>query len=125
MSKVVIGGKSYPLVMSVHALEGIEREFGDLKTSLEKFRKGAKDIRMIKAMFRILANAARHAAKQPEDVTGDEIDDLGLMGLGDLAAALRAAMDESMNAETVNGGLADDQPADVYAEQLEEQEKNA
>ena len=120
-----VGGKDYNLVMTVHAMEAIEKEFGDMRKALEKFRGGSRDVATIKAMFRILANAGRHAAKQPEDVTGDELDNLGLKGLNALAIALNAAMDESMNAETLGGGLADDDVADVYAEQLAEKEKNA
>lgn len=120
-----VGGKDYNLVMTIHAMEAIEKEFGDMRKALEKFRGGNRDIGMIKAMFRILANAGRHAAHQPEDVTGDVLDNLGLKGLNALSAALNAAMDESLNTETLGGGPADDEPADVYAEQMAEQEKNA
>ena len=120
-----VGGKDYNLVLTVYAMEAIEKEFGDMRKALEKFRGGNRDIGMIKAMFRILANAGRHAADQPEDVTGDVLNNLGLKGLNALSVALNAAMDESLNAETLGGGLADDDAADVYAEQLAEQEKNA
>lgn len=119
------GGKDFNLLLSVYAMEQIEKEFGDMKSALEKFRGGKRDVKIIKQMFRILANAGRHAAGQPEDVTGDEIDNLGIRGLDTLARTLNLAMDESLNTETLDGGLADDEEADVYAEQLAAQEKNA
>jgi hypothetical protein len=124
MARFEIDGQAYDLVMTIRAMEAIENEFGDLKDALETFRSGGRDIKIIKKMFRILANAGRHKAKQPEDVTGDEIGDLNLDGLNRLSIALRAAMDESMHAETVDGGVADDEECDVYAEELERQQKN-
>ena len=124
MAKVTIGGKTYELAMSLYAMSQIEDEFGDLRDAMQKFRGNNRSVKMIKAMFRIMANAARHARKEPEDITGDEIDNVGLKGLEALSKALREVMDESMKAETVNGGLADDEAADVYAEEMERQEKN-
>ncbi len=125
MAKYSVGGHEYNLVMTVRAMEAIEQEFGDLKTALGQFRSGNKSIAVVKKMFKILANAGRRAEHLPEDVTGDELDDLGLGGLNALAKALNAAMDESMKTETLDGGPADDESADVYAEQLPEREKNA
>ena len=118
MAKITIDGRTFDLVMSVYAMGQIEEEFGDLKQALEKFRKGSRDIKIIRTMFRILANAGQHKAKQPMDVTGEEINDLNLAGLEKLSLTMRAAMDEAMKAETVDGGLADDSEADVYAEEL-------
>lgn len=119
MAKITIDGRTFDLVMSIYAMGQIEDEFGDLKQALEKLRKGSRDIKIIRSMFRILANAGQHKAKQPEDVTGDEINDMNLAGLEKLSLTMRAAMDEAMKAETVDGGLADDSKADVYAEELE------
>lgn len=119
MAKITIDGRTFDLVMSIWAMGQIEEEFGDLKQALEKFRKGSRDIKIIRSMFRILANAGQHKAKQPMDVTGDEINDLNLAGLEKLSLTMRAAMDEAMKAETVDGGPADDSEADVYAEELE------
>lgn len=124
MTTITINGKSYELAMTIHAMEDIEEEFGDLKSALEKFRQGNRNVRIIKAMFRILANAGRYAAGKPEDVTGDEVNNLTLAGLNSLALKIREAMDASMHAETVAGGLADDEEADVYAEEMEKQSKN-
>ena len=125
MALYSVGGNEYDLVLSLHAMEAIEAEFGDLKTALDSFKHGKRDTKIIKTMFRILANAGRHARKQPEDVTGDELDNLTLKGLDTLSKILSNAMDESMRAETVGGGEADDSAADVYAEQMAAQEKNA
>ena len=108
MAKITIDGRTFDLVMSIYAMGQIEEEFGDLKQALEKFRKGSRDIKIIRTMFRILANAGQHKAKQPMDVTGEEINDLNLAGLEKLSLTMRAAMDEAMKAETVDGGLADD-----------------
>ena len=121
MTTITINGKSYELAMTIHAMEDIEEEFGDLKIVLVKFRQGDRNVRIIKAMFRILANAGRYAAGKPEDVTGDEVNNLTLAGLNNL---IREARDASMHAETVAGGLADDEEADVYAEEMEKQSKN-
>lgn len=124
MAKVNIGKENYDLVLSLYAMEQIETEFGNLKTALEQFRAGAHNIKVVKAMFRILANAGLHAKGQPETVTGEEIANMGLKGLEQISLALNTALEESMRAETVGGGEADDDAADVYAEQLEAQEKN-
>ena len=127
MAKFDYNGKTYDLVMSLYAMEKIEDEFGDISEALKKFRSRNRNVKMIKSMFRILANAALHEKQQPETVTGREIDGMGRKGLESLSTALRNAMDESLKAETVNGGLGDDVVADGYAEELErqEQEKNA
>ncbi len=124
MAKITLSGKTYELAMSLYAMTQIEEEFGDLREAMQKFRGNNRSVKMIKSMFRIMANAAKHARKEPEDITGDEIDNIGLKGLESLSKALRQVMDESLNAETVNGGLADDEEADVYAEELERREKN-
>lgn len=122
MAKIVIKGQEYDLRMSLWASEQIEKEFGDLKEALQKFRKERK-ISMVKAMFRILANAGRKKAKQPTDVSEDVLDDCTLYDLNLVAEAMNKAMDESMHAETVGGNEADDQPADALAEEYDE--KNA
>ena len=124
MAKITIEGRTFNLVMSVRAMEHIEKEYGDLKEAMAKFRGRGKNMAMIKTMFRILANAGQHVAKLPEDVTGDEIDNLSLKGLETLSNTLRQAMDEGMMAETVAGGPADDEAHDVYAEEMEKREKN-
>ena len=110
--------------MDIHAMEQIEKEFGDLRDALTAFRKDRK-IGMVKAMFRILANSGQKKAGKPEDVSGEEIDDCNLADLDRLAQALNQAMEEAMHAETVGGNEADDEVHDEYMEELEQREKNA
>lgn len=125
MVNIEINGQKYGLAMSLYAMEQIENEFGDLKEAMGKFRGKGSSVSMVKKMFRIMGNAALHIQKKPETITGEELDNLGLAGLNKVAQALRQVMDESLHAETVNGGLADDEAVDVYAEQMEESQKNA
>ncbi len=123
MAEFRIGKGKYDLRMDIHAMEQIEKEFGDLRDALRAFQKDRK-ITMVKAMFRILANSGRKKAGLPEDVTGEEIDGCNLAGLDQLARALNQAMEEAMRAETVGGNEADDEPHDEYMEELEKREKN-
>ena len=92
MTTIEIGGKKYDLAMSLYAMEQIEEEFGDLKEAMGKFRGKGSSVKMVKKMFRIMGNAALHAKKQPEALTGKELDNLGLAGLNKVAQALRAVM---------------------------------
>ena len=119
MARVTVLGKEYDLRMTLWASEQIENEFGDLKEALKSFRKERK-IGMVKKMFRIMANAGRKAAKLPTDVPEDAIDDATLADLDRIAQALRAAMDETMHAETIGGNEADDEPQDALAAEYEE-----
>lgn len=123
MAKITVDGKEYALAMTIYAMGQIEDQYGDLKTAMSKFR-GNNNIRMVKDMFRILGNAAKHKAKEPEDITGDELDNCGAMQLNDIVNAMRAAMAESVRAETVDGGPADDEDHDVYEEERQKLEKN-
>lgn len=124
MAAIRIKKRTYDLRMDIHAMEQIEKEFGDLRDALTAFRKDRK-IGMVKAMFRILANSGQKKAGKPEDVSGEEIDDCNLADLDRLAQALNKAMEEAMHAETVGGNEADDEVHDEYMEELEQREKNA
>lgn len=124
MAAIRIKKRTYDLRMDIHAMEQIEKEFGDLRDALTAFRKDRK-IGMVKAMFRILANSGQKKAGKPEDVSGEEIDDCNLADLDRLAQALNQAMEEAMHAETVGGNEADDEVHDEYMEELEQREKNA
>lgn len=127
MANITIRGRKYNLRMDVHAMEAIEKEFGDLKEAMNAFKgRGGKSrkISVVKMMFRILANSGQRNAGQPEDVTGDEIDSCNLADLNTLAKTLDMAMEEAMHAETIGGNEADDEVHDEYGEQLEEMEKN-
>ena len=123
MAEIRIKRKTYDLRMDIHAMEQIEKEYGDLRDALRAFKKDRK-VSMIKAMFRILANSGRKKAGQPEDVTGEEIDGCNLADMDRLAKALNQALEEAMHAETVGGNEADDEVHDEYLEELEQNEKN-
>ena len=122
MAKIEIDGVEYDLRMSLWASEQIEKEFGDLKDALQKFRKERK-ITMVKWMFRTLANAGKKAKKLPMDVPEDVLDNCTLYDLDRVAKAMNETMNESLHAETVGGNEADDQPEDALAAAYDE--KNA
>lgn len=119
MAKIEIGGVEYDLRMSLWASEQIEKEFGDLKDALKKFRKERK-VTMVKWMFRTLANAGKKAKKQPMDVPEDVLDNCTLYDLDRVAKAMNETMNESLHAETVGGNEADDQPEDALAAAYDE-----
>ena len=121
MAKVKAQGREYELRMSLWATEQIENKYGDMKEALKKFQT-EKKISMVRTMFAIMANAALKAAGKPMDVTEDALDNCSLRELSDVSAAMNQAMQESLHAETVDGGEADDRPADGY--EAEYNEKN-
>ncbi len=124
MAAITINGVTYDLRMDVHAMEKIEKEFGDLKEAMRQFRGENRKISTVKAMFRILANSGRWKEGKPEDVTGEEIGGCNLGDMSLLAEALNKTLEEAMHAETVGGNAADDEVHDEYMEELERQEKN-
>ena len=119
MAKIVLRGVEYDLRMSLWASEQIEKEYGDLKSALQKFKKERK-ITMVKWMFRVLANAGRKAAGQEMDVQEDVLDNCTLHDLDNVARAMGEAMNESLHAETVGGNEADDEPEDALAAAYDE-----
>ena len=119
MAKVTIGGREYDLRMTLWASEQIEEEFGDLKDALGRFRKERK-ISMVRKMFVIMANAGQKARKLPLDVPADVLDNCTLKDLDRVSQALRDAMDETMKAECVGGGVADDEAQDALAAEYDE-----
>ena len=119
MAKITISGREYDLRMSLWASEQIEKEFGDLKDALQKFRKERK-VTMVKWMFQTLANAGQKAKKLPMDVPEDVLDNCSLKDLDDVAKAMSEAMNESLHAETVGGKEADDEPEDALAAAYDE-----
>ena len=119
MAKITISGREYDLRMSLWASEQIEKEFGDLKDALQKFRKERK-VTMVKWMSRTRANAGQKAKKLPMDVPEDVLDNCSLKDLDDVAKAMSEAMNESLHAETVGGNEADDEPEDALAAAYDE-----
>ena len=117
--EVVIHGRKYRLRMGLWASEQIENEFGDLQEALRKFQ-AERSVSMIKKLFIILAQAGLKHEKKPMDVADDVLDDCTLHDLNEISKAMRAAMDESLHAETVNGNEADDEPQDALAAEYDE-----
>lgn len=121
--KYSLNGQEYDLVYNLHTMEKMEEEFGDAAEAMHEFR-SKKKTGMIRAMFRLMANTGRWLRGEPEDLTGHEIDRLGLKGLDTLSRMISAAMDESLRSETTGGNEADDQPYDLVMAAIEEKEKN-
>lgn len=121
--KYSLNGTEYDLVYNLHTMEQMEEEFGDAAEAMAEFRKHRKTS-MIRAMFRMMANTGKWLRGEPEDVTGHEIDRLGLKGLDTLSKMITGALDESMRTETTGGNEADDQPYDLVMAAIEEKEKN-
>lgn len=127
MASITIRGTVYKLRMDLHAMQAIEDEYGDLKAAFEAFRNQngrRRNLKVMKMMFRAMANSGRRKEGLPEDVTGEEIEDFNMGDLNVLSIELAKAMEEAMHAETVGGNEADDEVHDEYMEQIEEQEKN-
>ena len=117
-AKVTLNGQVYRLRFDVWALEQIEDEFGGVREAFESLR-GKKMSKSVKTLFRIMANCKRNADGLPENVTGDEIPAHASIGtLTEVAAAVKAAVAEGMESET-NGGEADDDVHDGYAEEYD------
>lgn len=123
MAKITIRGKEYDLRVNLWVTEQIEEKYGDFSEAMRKFRKQRK-VSQVKEMFAVLANAGRMHAGKPMDVRPEDLNDCNLHDLERIAKAMGEAMDEGMKAETVNGAEADDQSADVYAEEMAAREKN-
>ena len=117
--EITIRGTRYALRFDMWALEQIEEEFGGVKKMLESLH-GAEGTVLSKAMstvFRILANSARDYEGLVPNVTGDEVRHVPV---GQLTAAVHAAIDAGMKAETANGNEADDKPHDAFEEEYDE-----
>lgn len=117
MVKLKIGEQEYGLRMDMYAMEMIEDEFGGMDELFKGMEKTSA--KMVRKLFRILANAALAYEGKPETVTGDEMKQLRLSALNGISVAIRAAIDEGMKAETVGGEKADDEVYDVYLAEIE------
>ncbi len=119
MAKIRINGTEYDLYMGLWAMEQIEKEYGDLKTAMETFRKQRK-VSMIRFMFTALANNGRKRVGRPADIRQDVLDGCNLADLEKISMAMRASMDEAVHTETVGGGEADDEGTDALAAEYDE-----
>lgn len=116
--KYAAGGRDYELVFTVHTMELLEAEFGDVQTATEGLRKG-RSMKAIRGMFRAMANTGRWLRGLPEDVTGEEIGQLTLRGLDTLSRIMSQVMEESLKTETVGGQAADDEKYDLVLAELD------
>lgn len=116
--EVRINGQLYRLRFDLWALEQIEEEFGGMREAFAQLR-GAKMSASVRKLFRIMANCQRNIDGQPEDVTDETISrHTSMAKLVEISAAIQAAVELGMESET-NGGEADDNPQDAFAEEYE------
>ena len=117
MIKLKVGEQEYGLRMDLYAMEQIEEEFGGLKEMFEKLQGGSS--KAIRSLFRILANAQLAYEGKEETVTGDELKHLKVAAVAGIGNAVRAAIEDGMKSETVEGEEADDEVFDVYLAEIE------
>lgn len=126
MAKYSIGGREFDLVYCVHTMEAIEEDFGDQQEMLKKYRENRLSVKLLKRLFRAMANAGEWLAGREENVTGEEISRLTLKGLDTLSQIINRTMEESLKNEATGGGEADDDSYDMVLAEIEkrENEKN-
>lgn len=118
MVKLRVEGTEYGLRMDLYAMEQIEDEFGSMKSMFEKIRDGGSG-KSLRALFRILGNAALAYEGKEETVTGNELLRLKIAALNGISTAIRAAIEEGMKSETNEGEEADDEVYDVYLAEID------
>lgn len=122
MTETRIGGRVYELKFDLYALEQVQDAYeGGLQELFEQLA-GKKQVRALKDIFRIMANAARADRGDPETVTGQEILRLTIAEMKELSRDLQREIRRSMKKETADGNEADDEVHDLYED--EEDEKN-
>ena len=119
MAETTINGKTYRLRFDLSALEQIEEEYGSLKDLFELMKDGKGQTKLMKRLFVIMANCQREYEGKPADITEDALKHARMSVLSDI----RAALDEGMKTETMNGGEADDEVHDGYLDEIEAEEK--
>lgn len=117
MIKVRIDDKEYGLRMDMYAMEQIEDEFGSVDEMFRRAETGS--VKTIGKLFKIMANAALAYEGKEETVTGQELKRLRVAAINGIGVAVRAAIDEGMKSETIDGGSADDEVYDVYLAEIE------
>lgn len=122
--EIILNGVTYRLRFDLYALEQVEAEFGGMREAFESLRGGKGMVTAIRKLFKILANCQRSMDGMPEDVTGNEIGKHESMTkLVEVSEAIKAAINEGMKSETVDGE-ADDEVHDGYAAEYDEKVKN-
>ena len=125
MAKATINGVEYELRFDLDAMEQVEDTFGSLKEMFTLLREGRQQVRTVRTMFVILANSASDYAGDGRKVDEKALKHLPLEKLKELGDAIRAALEEGMHAETVDGNEADDNVHDGYLAEIEAEEKKA
>lgn len=121
MTETRIEGRVYELKFDLYALEQVQEEYDGLQDLFEQLA-GRKQVKALKAIFRIMANSARADRGDPENVTGNEILRLTIAEMKKLTQDIQTEIRKSMKKETADGNEADDEVHDLY--QDEEDEKN-
>lgn len=121
MTETRIEGRVYELKFDLYALEQVQEEYDGLQDLFEQLG-GRKQVKALKAIFRIMANSARADRGDPENVTGNEILRLTIAEMKKLTQDIQTEIQRSMKKETADGNEADDEVHDLY--QDEEDEKN-
>ena len=121
MTETRIEGRVYELKFDLYALEQVQEEYDGLQDLFEQLA-GRKQVKALKAIFRIMANSARADRGDPENVTGNEILRLTIAEMKKLTQDIQTEIRRSMKKETADGNEADDEVHDLY--QDEEDEKN-
>ena len=125
MAKATVNGVEYELRFDLDAMEQVEDTFGSLKEMFTLLREGRQQVRTVRTMFLILANSASDYAGDGRKVDEKALKHLPLEKLKELGDAIRAALEEGMHAETVDGNEADDNVHDGYLAEIEAEEKKA
>ena len=125
MAKATVNGVEYELRFDLDAMEQVEDTFGSLKEMFTLLREGRQQVRTVRTMFAILANSASDYAGDGRKVDEKALKHLPLEKLKELGDAIRAALEEGMHAETVDGNEADDNVHDGYLAEIEAEEKKA
>lgn len=125
MAKATVNGVEYELRFDLDAMEQVEDTFGSLKEMFTLLREGRQQVRTVRTMFVILANSASDYAGDGRKVDERALKHLPLEKLKELGDAIRAALEEGMHAETVDGNEADDNVHDGYLAEIEAEEKKA
>jgi len=125
MEKVLIGDHEYELVFNMYAMELIEEKYDDARATINRLVESPKqELKLCRELFVIMANAAREAKGEPEDVTDKPLKEMKFEDYNNLMlrAKLIIEVAHGMRSETTGGNEADDTVHDAY---LEEDEKNA
>lgn len=121
MTETRIEGRVYELKFDLYALEQVQEEYDGLQDLFEQLA-GRKQVKALKAIFRIMANSARADRGDPENVTGNEILRLTIAEMKKLTQDIQKEIRRSMKKETADGNEADDEVHDLYED--EEDQKN-